>query len=82
MIGMIEQAKDIKQRALSAAGGTDDGMNSSWSNVEGYSAQGVHARFIFAEIAFYVAATERKFHRLEPRNVTTGGRLAARRAGT
>ena len=57
MIGMVEQAEDIKQRALAAAGGTDDGVNSSWSNIEGYSAQGVHARFVFAQIAFDVAAT-------------------------
>jgi hypothetical protein len=43
-----------------------------------------HTRFLLAKIALDVATTQSNIpvHRLEPRNVTTGGSWAARRAGT
>ena len=83
MIGLVEQTKDVKESTFAAAGRTHYRVDRSRSDIQRHSAQRVHARFIFAQIAFYFATTQKNFggHILEPRKVTTGGRLAARRAG-
>ena len=83
MVGMIKQAKDVKERAFPAAGRAHHRVNSSGSNIKRNSTQRVHAGFILTQVAFDVATTQRKVrcHMLEPRRVTTGGKLAARRAG-
>ena len=83
-IGWIEQTENIKQRALAAAGRPDDRMDAARLEIERDAAQRVHALLFFPEIAVDVAATKRNLpvHTLDPRNVTTGGSSAARRAGT
>src|SRR5438477_11876249 len=74
-VRMIKESEDIQERALSASRRTDDGVNSSRCNIERNSAERVHARFIFAQVAFDIATTQSNVwrHTLEPRKVVTGG---------
>src|SRR5204863_275076 len=73
-IGHIEQPENVKQSAFAAAGGADDGVESSSFHIERYAAQCVYTFFLFTEISFNVPAAERNFsfHKLDPRKVSTG----------
>ena len=73
-VGFVEETKDVEQRALAAARRADDRVNAPGFEIERNATQRVHARFLFAEITFNLAATERKFpfHKLDPRKVSTG----------
>ena len=83
-VGLIEQAENIKKRAFSAAGWSDNRVNRSRLKLQRDAAQCVHARFIFSEITLDLLTAEANFriHTLDPRSVATGGSSAARRAGT
>src|SRR4051812_19005960 len=84
-VRMIEQSENVKKGALTAAGRSNHRMHAAGLELQSDTAQSVHARFVFAEIALDVFAGEKRsaaVHTLEPRKVETGGRLAARCAGT
>ena len=81
---MIEQAKNVKQRAFAAAGRTDDRVHRSRLESERNAAQSMDAFLLLTEKALDVVATKTDFvrHTLDPRRVATGGSRPARRAGT
>src|SRR3954467_14257639 len=83
-IRFVEQAENVKKRALAAAGRTDHRVQASGFDIERDAAQRVDPLLLFTEVTLDVAATERDvaFHKLEPRKVSTGCSWAARFAGT
>ncbi len=60
-VGLIEQTQNVKQRALAAAGRTDDRVHRAALELERHPAQRVHARIVLAQKAFDAFATERNF---------------------
>src|ERR1700730_8024508 len=69
-VRFIKQTEDVKQSTFSTARWPDHGVDAAELEVEGDTAQSMHARFIFAEITFNVPATERKlaFHTFKDSN--------------
>src|SRR2546423_12425278 len=57
-IRLIEQAEDVKQRALAAAGWADHGMDGPALELQRHAAERVHTIFVFAEIALDPFAAE------------------------
>jgi len=60
-VRLIEQAEDVKERALPAAGRADDGVDGAALELERHAAERVDAIFVLAEIALDPFATERDF---------------------
>ena len=60
-VGVIEQAKDVEERTLAAAGRTDNRVDGATLELQRYATQRVHARILFAEEAFDIFAAERNF---------------------
>jgi hypothetical protein len=73
-IRVVEQPKNVEQRAFAAARRSDYCVQAACFNIERNAAQCVNALFLFAEVTLEVAATERNFavHKLDPRSVSTG----------
>ena len=58
-VGLIKQAKNIKQRAFAAARRAHHRMDRPPLELERNPSQSVHARIVFAQEAFDALATER-----------------------
>src|SRR5436853_7773374 len=71
-IRFVEQAENVKKRALAAAGWTDHRVQASGFDIERDAAQCMDPLLLFTEVTLDVAATESNvaLHKLEPRKIS------------